>query len=144
MLHLWREILSLWRGMLDETGFWPSDLIGKTACAGMSMLVVCLGAHFAPFTIEAFFATLMAGALLVLAMLIVMGIGVGVLGAIMVFMDRRAVVEAAEAARLRQTTAGQEGAVVRMHGVAAPAPESVGLAGDCDQLEHELRCHDDP
>ena len=135
MLHLWREIL-------DEAGFWPRDLVAKMACAGMCMFMVCLTAHFAPFTIEAFFAALIAIAFLVLAMLIFMGIAGGVLGWIMELADRRAAAEAAEAALLRQATAGQEGAVPAMHGVAAP--ESVGPAGDGDQQEHELRCHDDP
>ena len=142
MLSLWRDILSLWRGMLDDTGFWPCDLIGKTVCAGMCMFAICLAAHFAPFTIEAFFAALVAYAFSILAMLIVMGIGVGVLGAIMVFMDRQSAAEQGEATPERQGTAGPEGAVPAMLGEAAP--ESVGLAEGGGQPQHELRCHDDP
>ena len=106
------------------------------------MFAVCLAAHFAPFTIEAFFAALVAYAFSILAMLIVMGIGVGVLGAIMVFMDRRAAAEQREASPERQGTAGQEGALPWIHGVAAP--ESVALAEGGGQPQHELRCHDDP
>jgi len=137
MLHLWREIR-------DETGFWPRELVGKMACAGMCMVMVCLTAHFAPFTIEAFFAALIANAFLVLAWLIVMGIAGGVLGWIMELADRRAAAEAAEAALLRQATSGPEGVATARPGEAAQVPESVVPAGGGGQLEHELRCHDDP
>ena len=135
-------MLNLWRDLLDEAGFWPRELVAKMACAGMCMLMVCLTAHFAPFTIEAFFAALIANAFLVLAMLIFMGIAGGVLGWIMELADRRAAAEAAEAALLRRATAEQEGAVPRVQGVAAP--ESVVPAGDGGQQPHEPRCHDDP
>jgi len=135
MLHLWRD-------MLDEAGFWPRDLIAKMACAGMCMVMICLTAHFAPFTIEAFFAALVAGVFIVLAILIVAGIGLGVLGAIMVFMDRQAAAEAGEATLEQPGTAGPESAVPAMHGDAAP--ESVVPAEGGDQLQRELRCHDDP
>ena len=135
-------MLRLWREMLDDGGFWPGELVAKMACGGTYMLVVCLAAHFAPFTIEAFFAALVAGSFIVLAILIVAGIGVGVLGAIMVFMDRHAAVEAGEATPEQQGIAGQDGAVPAMQGEAAP--ESVILAGDDGQPQHELRCHDDP
>jgi len=131
--------------MLDETGFWPDDLVGKTVCAGMSMLAICLAAHFAPFTIEAFFAALMAGVFLVLAVLIITGIGVGVLAGIMVFMDRQAAAKQGEATPERQGTAGQEGAAPAMLAESAPARESVDQAGDGDQPQREkLRCHDVP
>ena len=135
-------MLRLWREMLDDGGFWPGELVAKMACGGTYMLIVCLAAHFAPFTIEAFFAALIAGVFIVLAILIVAGIGVGVLGAIMVFMDRRAAAEAGEATPEQQGTAGPEGAVPAMQGDAAP--ESVVPAGDDGQPQHELRCHDDP
>ena len=137
-------MLRLWREMLDDGGFWPGELVAKMACGGTYMLIVCLAAHFAPFTIEAFFAALIAGAFIVLAVLIVAGIGVGVLSAIMVFMDRRAAAEAAEAALLRQATAGPKGVATARPGETAPVSESAGLAGDGDPSPKELRCHDDP
>lgn len=136
-------MLSLWRDFLDETGFWPRELVGKAVCAGMCMLMVCLTAHLAPFTIEAFFAALIANAFLVLTMPIVMGIAGGVLGALMELADRRAAAEAAEAALLRQATAGQQGVAPAMQREAAPASESAGLAEGGDPSPKELRCHDD-
>ena len=61
MKSLLDNLLIECRKVLDEIGCWPKDTVGKAACAGICMAVVCLMAHFYPFTVEAFFAALLAG-----------------------------------------------------------------------------------
>lgn len=72
-----------WRGLLDDIGVWPNDLAGKVACAGINILVVCLVAHYCPFTVDAFLAALLAYGLIVVLLLFVFGVATGVVAAVM-------------------------------------------------------------
>jgi len=137
MKRICHDVVNDWLNTLNHIGHWPDDTIPRVGCAGIAAIAVCLMAHFYPFTIEAFFAALLAYGCAVLAMLIFTGIGVGVLTGIVVFMDRQAAAEKGKTTPERQGIAGQEGAAPAMLAESAPAPESVDQAVDGDQPQRE-------
>lgn len=80
MKRVWEDVLQSWRQALDSIGVWPEDTPAKIACAGIFALVVCLVAHFRPFTVEAFIAAMLAFGVYLLCVLISLGVGGGLFG----------------------------------------------------------------
>lgn len=91
----WKIPVWDWRDHLDELGVWPSDLPGKAVCAGAATLMVCLVAHYHPFSIDALIAALMAYGVFIVLLLFVFGVATGITAALMgIYFDLRGEPEA--------------------------------------------------